>query len=184
MSLLASDRAVRECEIVDRRVTEASPRGDSWNDWPDKLDVVGIEELDCNEPVNTWHYAYLLGTAMGGSGKARQVDSKRLPVEVRTTLARHRPHGRLYHLESVHFLLGTASGQVDDPETRNIMVLFDPVKRYDSKTHRTTFETPALIVHLGCDHLYDGDHPYGSNRGYYTARCTKCGHTYEVDSGD
>jgi hypothetical protein len=182
--VLASDHAVRDCEIVERRITEASPRGDHWNDWPDELDVVTIDELDCNDPHQAYRYAYILGTAMGGSGKMRQVDSKLLPVEVRTAVARRRPHGRLYHLEAVHFLLATGSGQVDDPQTRNLLALIDPERGYDIKEHRSTFDTPAFVIELGCSHNYRGEHPYGVNRGYYTAECVKCGHKYEVDSGD
>ena len=184
MSTLETGRETREGEIVRRRVAEASPNGDHWNDWPSELAVVKIEEFDCNDGRTAYCYAYMLGVAMGGSGIMRQVRKDSLPTEVRQALARHRPHGRLYDIESVHFTLAPQRGQVDREETRNIVALFDPRKGYDWRGNRSNFETPAILVEIGCDHDYAGEHPYGQNRGYYRAECSKCGHKFEVDSGD
>ncbi len=184
MSVTWSDRINRDREILERRVTDASPLGDNWNDWPSGLDCIQVEELDCSDPLQAYRYAHLLGVAQGGGGKMRQVRSKLLPIAVSIALTRHRPHGRLYDIESVHFVLATPHGQVDSPETRNILALFDPRRGYDFKANRSVFDTPALVVTLGCDHDYDGSHPYGPNRGYYQATCKRCGHRFEVDSGD
>lgn len=147
--------------------------GHNFNAWPD-MDVVAVTVIDMNDPMAAHNFGYL----EGASEVYRQVRDVNLPQEVQSRL---RNWKTLYHLVQTRFVLATAHGQGDDVETRNIYALIGAKIDYDFKTRRRFFATPALIIELGCDHDYEVRHPF---RCVSTGECRKCGHTWEVDSGD
>jgi hypothetical protein len=146
---------------------------ENWNSWPD-LELVGVREIDMTDPVE----AHLFGYLEGSSAQYRQVRATNLPHDVARRLERW---GTKYFLVQTRFTLATERGQLDDAETRNIYALIGAKKEYDFKTRKMHFTTPALCIELGCDHDYAVTTPY---RCGTHGDCKKCGHTWEVDSGD
>jgi hypothetical protein len=172
-------------ELIRNRIDSATTSTNKWNSWPDQLEIVRIEEVDVRDP----YAAYTMGYTMAKAPAMRQIDEKNIPMEIRTALRKKLAGGwidRLYRLETAHFGLATPVGQVDPAETRNIVIIFEPRKKYiygKNGPGSYEFETAGVIVEVGCKHEYDDA---GSNhrRGYHKGRCTRCGHAFMCDSGD
>lgn len=157
---------------LEDRLAEATTSTNKWNFWPDKFEVVSVREIDMTDPVEAFDFGYLRGANQG----MRQVDAKNLPPQAAGWLGNHR---MLYHLVNVFFAESTAPGQADTRSKRNIFALFDPKKSWNYERQGYTFESPALIIELGCAHDLETTR---TGNCYRAARCTRCGYEYEVDS--
>jgi hypothetical protein len=147
--------------------------GDRFNDWPD-MAVVAISEVDPSDPIAMYHFGYIEGSAT----VYRQVRNERLPDDVAAKL---KSWGTLYWLVQTRFTLAAARGQYDDLATRNILALIGPKRGYDHKDRKATFESPALIIELGCEHEYKVIHHMHC---YTKSQCVHCANVVEVDTSD
>lgn len=165
--------------ITDTRLGRGDHFGD-WNAWPS----LPIKSVDLVDPTNP--YAVLdFGKRIGSATKMRQVFNRLIPTSVPLYGLRVAREGN--GTTNVLFTLADARGQEDAEATRDVLALIDFRTHWRSSNPTTgdrggyELVDPAVVVRLGCDHQY---REIAKGNCYTRQRCTLCGHTWAVDSGD
>lgn len=168
-------------EITDEMLNPGEA-GSMWNHWP-AWPIVKVDKVDKDDP-----YAMLqFGARLGSASKARQVRTCDIPTDV--PIYRAYPSGYTgdrkdmprHALCSVTFCWASPKGQEDSYEGRHVLVLFEPPSKWDSTLKRMALVGPAVVVSIGCTHEYE---TLTKRNCFIRQRCTICGHTYAIDSGD
>ena len=184
---------MRENELLQQRLDDATSSDNKWNTWPDLMEIIGFKVYDRFDPHDMHDLGYLVGNAkvhrqvsykVFGIQEAGYDNEAKPLVEIR----RHLPPQYYGHYTDSSFInvrfgfLGP-HGQEDDITKRNIHAIFDATTKYNSLLQRNEFISHGLVVTIGCKHEYS-DAGSNHNRGYHKGLCTRCGHKFMIDSGD
>lgn len=156
--------------------------GSGWNLWP-TLPVIKVDIIDPTDGYQVLN----VGAMTGRSDKMRQVRTKLIPADIPI----HRAYPGGYSgaradmpssaLTNVRFVWAGPKGQEDSYEGRHILAVLDFPVKWSTPNKRMELVGPAVVVTLGCEHTYE---TLTKRNCYIRQRCTKCQHTYAVDSGD
>jgi hypothetical protein len=156
--------------------------GTGWNAWP-SLPVLEAMIID---PTDSYR-VHQVGEMIGRSTTHRQVRCREIPSDI--PIHRAYPGGWTgargdmpsSALTNVKFVWAGPKGQEDSYEGRHILGVLDFPSKWISPNGRMELVGPAVVVKFGCEHAYE---TLTKRNCFIRQRCTICGHTYAVDSGD
>lgn len=153
----------------------------TWNYWPDALAVVAIGTV--SDPLALFE----MGQLYGAEGQPGQVYLDSLPIEVRKVLRENRQtNGRAWQTTlNVRYVRHDRTGNGGNHRgEKNLLAIFPPTQKWEHP-HGTrgayVMDAPAVAVEIGCAHQWVTK---TLGNCYYEHRCTVCGYTYNIDSGD
>lgn len=156
--------------------------GSGWNDWP-ALPLIKVAIIDPADGYGVRN----VGEMIGRANRHRQVRLNQIPTDIPI----HRAYPGGYTgpradvtnsaVVNVKFVWAGPKGQEDSYEGRHILAVFDFPVKWIGANKRMELVGPAVVATLGCEHTYE---TLTKRNCYIRQRCTKCQHTYAVDSGD